>query len=106
MLASACPKAEPMEWKYKRRFIFTTSDKWSGWFCERCCWSRALPALVAERSEMASRVKAEFEAHDCEQFARENWPVADSIFPTLTCAALRLDPQPAEHPTLDVSPSR
>jgi hypothetical protein len=64
-----------MMWKHERRLVFATSEKWSGWFCERCCWNRRLPSLLKERDPLASRIQAEFDTHDCEVFARENWPL-------------------------------
>ncbi len=67
-----------MEWKHERRLIFLIGPKWAGWFCQRCCWSRELPANLKERGTFANRTEPEFRAHDCEQFAHENWTTAAS----------------------------
>jgi hypothetical protein len=69
-----------MEWKYKRQLAFIYSEKGSLWFCERCGWNRALPALLHERSSVTSRVQVEFDAHDCEEFASTTGP---SLIPSL-----------------------
>ncbi len=58
---------------HERRLAFDTSDRWSGWLCLRCCWNRPAPQSPLERQAMADAILAEFEAHDCETFARENW---------------------------------
>lgn len=62
-----------MIWKFERRLVFVVSEKWSGWYCERCCWSRPLPAGLEERERQARAVESEYRDHDCDQFARENW---------------------------------
>jgi hypothetical protein len=62
-----------MELQHRRRLIFMKSEKWSGWFCERCCWSRVLPESAAGRDVLAAAVGAEFNTHDCEMFAQHNW---------------------------------
>lgn len=63
-----------MDWEHERRLVFGISEKWSGWLCQRCCWSRKLPVSPSEREGFSERVSAEFEVHDCETYARENWP--------------------------------
>jgi hypothetical protein len=60
-------------WTHKRQLTFTVSARWSGWFCERCCWSVPLPASRYERDEVASKVEEQFASHNCKRFARENW---------------------------------
>jgi hypothetical protein len=56
----------------KRQLTFRMSAHWSGWFCERCCWSVPLPANRYERDEVASKIEEQFAGHDCERFARED----------------------------------
>ena len=73
--------ADLMEWKHERRLIFLMSPGWAGWFCERCCWSRQLPADARARDAVAKRIEQEFPAHDCEQFAHENWETSASVSP-------------------------
>ena len=58
---------------HERRLAFDSSEKWAGWLCLRCCWNRPAPPSQLERQTMAEAIHAEFEAHDCETFARENW---------------------------------
>lgn len=62
-----------MEWQHERRLVFLMSERWSGWFCERCCWNQPLPMAVGELLSLGACVGDEFGAHDCEQFALENW---------------------------------
>jgi hypothetical protein len=62
-----------MEWQHERRLVFAVSERWSGWFCERCCWSRAQPVSSEEIKLLAATVQAEFDAHSCEEFAAKNW---------------------------------
>ena len=57
----------------ERRLIFDNSEKWAGWYCASCCWNRPEPKSESERSALAARIDAEFDAHNCETFARENW---------------------------------
>jgi hypothetical protein len=61
-----------MQWKYERRLIFSASEKWAGWLCERCCWNRPLPRSQSEREGFGPRVGREFDSHDCKAFANEN----------------------------------
>ena len=67
-----------MVWKYERRLVFVISEKWSGWYCERCCWNRPQPAGLEERDRQARAVKAEYERHDCDRFAEENWQAKEA----------------------------
>jgi hypothetical protein len=53
--------------------IFDNSEKWAGWCCAGCCWNRPEPQSESERHALAARIDAEFDAHSCETFARENW---------------------------------
>ena len=57
----------------ERRLIFDNSEKWAGWYCAGCCWNRPEPQSESERHALAARIDAEFDAHSCETFARENW---------------------------------
>jgi hypothetical protein len=57
--------------------VFDKSEKWSGWFCERCCWNRRAPEHENERVALAAAIDAEFDAHDCEAFARQSWNLTD-----------------------------
>jgi DNA-binding response OmpR family regulator len=57
----------------ERRLIFDNSQKWAGWYCAGCCWNRPAPKSEGERIALAARIDAEFDAHNCEVFARENW---------------------------------
>jgi ActR/RegA family two-component response regulator len=51
----------------ERRLAFSSSEKWSGWFCERCCWNRRQPESESERTALAVSINTEFEAHNCEE---------------------------------------
>lgn len=62
-----------MLWKRQRRLVFAASETWTGWLCERCCWNRPQPGSSAARSRLAHTIQAEFDAHDCEEFALEHW---------------------------------
>jgi ActR/RegA family two-component response regulator len=62
----------------ERRLVFDSSAQWSGWFCERCCWHRRAPEKDTERIAFAASVDAEFNAHNCEEFARSNWQLLDA----------------------------
>jgi ActR/RegA family two-component response regulator len=59
-----------------RRLVFDSSEKWTGWFCERCCWNRPVPQSESERVILAARINADFDAHDCQSFTREHHRVA------------------------------
>jgi hypothetical protein len=65
-----------MVWKYERRLVFVASEDWSGWFCERCCWNRRLPASSEEKQRLARSVQSEYLLHDCTQFAHDHWKAA------------------------------
>ena len=65
--------AASMQWQHERRLIFAISERWTGWFCERCCWSRPQPESEVKRTELAMRIESEFQAHDCESFAEQHW---------------------------------
>jgi len=67
-----------MERKQERRLIFLMGPEWAGWYCQRCCWSRQLPANLKERGTFANRIEPEFRAHDCDQFSNKNWTAAAS----------------------------
>jgi len=56
----------------ERRLLFAKSERWSGWFCERCCWNHPQPRLEAERAQVAKNIQAEFDEHSCETFARQH----------------------------------
>jgi hypothetical protein len=62
-----------MDFTNERRLVFTISDKWAGWFCERCCWNVPAPGLLSERDKIARDVADQFTGHDCDTFARQNW---------------------------------
>ena len=55
------------------------SPRWSGWYCERCCWNLREPNGEVERKQLARCVQAQFEAHDCESFARAEWNVGHYV---------------------------
>ena len=57
----------------ERRLVFDSSEKWAGWYCASCCWNRPEPKSESERRALAARIDAEFDAHSCETFAREQW---------------------------------
>ena len=63
-----------MKTTFQRRMSFAMSERWSGWFCERCCWNRPQPHSEAERKLLAGKVQAEFDAHDCDEFSRLHKP--------------------------------
>ena len=65
--------AEPMLWKHERRLVFSVSENWKGWLCERCCWNRSQPDTSEGRSRLARSIQADFDAHDCEEFALQHW---------------------------------
>lgn len=54
-----------MGWRYPRRLIYQQSERWSGWFCERCCWN--VPSADSQD------VNRRFAEHDCEAFASATW---------------------------------
>jgi ActR/RegA family two-component response regulator len=58
---------------HERRLVFDRSEKWAGWLCLRCCWNRPVPKDSAEYATLTESIQAEFDAHDCEAFARQNW---------------------------------
>ncbi len=62
-----------VDWTHERRLLFSQSEKWSGWFCARCCWNVPLPATQDERDTVAAHVKIEFRLRDCYAFAMEQW---------------------------------
>lgn len=70
-----------MQWQHERRLIFAVGPAWSGYFCERCCWNRPLPADAGERDALARGIGEEFNAHNCKQFAHENWKEAAGSAP-------------------------
>jgi ActR/RegA family two-component response regulator len=57
----------------ERRLLFESSERWTGWYCERCCWSLHAPPSESERQAAAAAVGMLFEAHNCEEFARATW---------------------------------
>jgi hypothetical protein len=61
-----------MQWQHERRLVFAAGPAGKEWFCERCCWSRKLSESPVEQQALAGDIKALFDAHDCELFAREN----------------------------------
>jgi hypothetical protein len=68
-----------MEWEHERRLVLFIGPEWAGWFCARCCWNRRQPTDLKENETLAKRINRDFEAHDCEQFARENWKSAGAL---------------------------
>jgi hypothetical protein len=62
-----------MQWKNERRLVFGVGVGWHGYFCERCCWNLPRPEDPGKLNAYTKRASEEFAAHDCEQFARENW---------------------------------
>ncbi len=62
-----------MDWQFDRKLGFAKAPKWEGWFCHRCCWNQPLPASDEERKAQSVQIRVEFDKHDCETFARENW---------------------------------
>jgi ActR/RegA family two-component response regulator len=62
----------------KRQLLFDKSEMWAGWYCAGCCWNRPEPKAESDRHALAARIGAEFDAHDCEAFARENWNLWNS----------------------------
>jgi hypothetical protein len=67
-----------MAGQFERRLVFAISERWSGWFCERCCWNRSQPPSEAQRAQLASMIQKEFDAHDCEHFAQQHGQHAES----------------------------
>lgn len=61
-----------MQWQYERRLVFVATPTWLGWFCERCCWHVKLGTVPTDR-EHTVKAQVEFDAHDCETYAQENW---------------------------------
>jgi ActR/RegA family two-component response regulator len=55
----------------ERRLSFESSQNWTGWFCERCCWNRPQPDSETARAALAATILAEFEAHRCNPFAHQ-----------------------------------
>lgn len=54
--------------KHARQLMFVNDGKWIGWTCERCCWNVRLQDAVSKE-----RIRAAFETHSCEVFARGTW---------------------------------
>jgi CheY-like chemotaxis protein len=73
LVTAVVAPAFPIPWQHERQLVFTASDPWKGWYCSRCCWNRREPATPEERRALAARIQQEFNAHNCEVFARENW---------------------------------
>jgi len=61
------------EWQHERRLVYAVSEKWSGWFCERCCWNRPRPPDPRENERLARGIQQEFLTHDCGSFAAQHW---------------------------------
>lgn len=61
-----------LQWKHERRLVLVASPTWMGWFCERCYWHITLDTVPAE-GQHSLEIQAQFDAHDCEEFARQNW---------------------------------
>lgn len=61
-----------MQWKYERRLVLAATPEWMGWFCERCCWHITLDAKPTQAQQTVD-ARAQFDAHDCEEYARQNW---------------------------------
>ena len=57
----------------QRQLVFGSDGKWEGWHCASCCWNYPAPNSEVERQALAAHIHTEFEAHNCEAFARENW---------------------------------
>lgn len=57
----------------ERQLLFDSSGEWAVWSCARCCWHVSAPPSERERVLIAKAVSADFDAHDCESYARENW---------------------------------
>jgi hypothetical protein len=55
-----------MERARERRLGYIASGQWSGWVCERCGWKRQKPATAAEQQALASRIRQEFDRHECD----------------------------------------
>ena len=64
-----------LQWQYERRLVFVAAPTWMGWYCERCCWHLKLGDAPTSGG-LTVNAHEKFEAHDCEQFARENWNVS------------------------------
>ena len=57
------------QFKYERRLALNEDAKWTGWFCDRCCWN--VPLQVSQISTVA--IQDKFDAHSCEAFAGTHW---------------------------------
>ena len=66
-----------MERTRERRLVFVVSEKWSGWYCERCRWNRRLPAEEEEKRRLAAAVESQFRLHQCAQFPQEERQAGD-----------------------------
>jgi hypothetical protein len=64
-----------MQWKYERRLVFVATPSWLGWFCERCCWHITLDAAPIEGQH--AETQSQFDEHDCEEYAQQNWTRAE-----------------------------
>jgi len=62
-----------MEWEFQRRLLFMKSKRWTGWFCERCCWNVPTPTDESLAHTVAMTISKDFDAHSCETYAREHW---------------------------------
>jgi len=61
-----------LQWTHERRLVLVASPTWLGWFCERCCWHITLDAEPTQ-GQQTLQAQSQFDAHDCEQYARKNW---------------------------------
>jgi hypothetical protein len=65
------PRITVMQWKYERRLVLAATPVWLGWFCERCCWHITLDTKPMPVQHTVD-AKAQFNAHDCEEYGRQN----------------------------------
>lgn len=61
-----------LQWKHEHRLAFVATPTWLGWFCERCCWHITLDTEPTQ-PKRDLKVESQFEAHDCEEYAQQNW---------------------------------
>lgn len=63
----------PVEVLQERALIFGKSERWTGWFCQRCCWSQPVPQSANERDALAREIQKLFDQHSCEEFRVKTW---------------------------------
>lgn len=62
-----------VEFLHERALIFGKSEHWTGWFCQRCSWSKPVPKSNEDRDVLAREIQKLFDAHSCDEFGPKIW---------------------------------